>query len=332
LEYASGLHQLAYYDSKIGLDTLALKWNKEAYEIRKEILGSKHPSTLSSAYNLSVDYNNLGNYNASLKLLEENLKFKIEVNGPNGLETRLVYNNIGLLYYDLKDYDRSLEFLTKAFDENDNNIDKDAILLNLSSVYEKMGNIIKAIEFQEKAVFYYLEDYIKNQLFLSDNEKSNYKQKLDHYVSYLIYLNQKNGFKDSDLLWYEYYISAKNLINIQNKIETMPLSQEDLIELKNISNQLKNLKTQKNRAIELNENSNAYQNEIEKLEIKYSSLVGNFLQKSLELEMIQNKLSTSESVFVDIISFRVHPEDKNKYVSVLTSKNGVDFIPLNYEI
>jgi CHAT domain-containing protein len=332
LEYASGLNQLAYYDSKIGLDSLALKWNKLAYQIRKDILGSKHPSTLLSAYNLSVDYNNLGNYNESLNLLEECLKINIEIHGAKSNETKLVYNNIGLLYYDLKDYNKSLEFLTKAFDENVNNVNQDAILLNLSSVYEKKGDLIKAIEFQEKAVAYYLNDYVKNQLHLSDNEKSKYKNKLDYYVSYLIYLNDKNGFKDPVSRWYEYYISTNNLINIQNKIEKLPLSQGELIELKTISNQLKIMKAQKNMVIEMNENSSTLQNEIEKLEKQYSSLVGNFLQKSLTLEMIQNKLPTSESVFVDIITFNVLPENKNKYVSLVTSKNGIDFISLNSDI
>lgn len=331
LEYASGLNQLAYYDSKIGLDSLALKWNKEAYQIRNDILGSKHPKTLQSAYNLSVDYNNLGNYKESMNLLEECLKINIEIYGPKSNEVKLVYNNIGLLYYDLKDYDKSLEFLKLALNEN-NNINEEAILLNLSSVYEKKGDFIKAIEFQEKAVAYYLNDYVKNQLHLSDNEKSNYKNKLDYYVSYLIYLNDKNGFKDPVSRWYEYYISANNLINIQNKIEKLPLSQGELIELKAISNQLKIMKAQKNMVIEMNENSSTLQSEIEKLEKQHSSLVGNFLQKSITLEMIQNKLPTSETVFVDIIAYKVLPENKNKYVSLVTSKNGIDFISLNSDI
>jgi CHAT domain-containing protein/tetratricopeptide (TPR) repeat protein len=332
LEYASGLNQLAFYDSKIGLDSLALLWNKDAHKIRKEILGSKHPKTLLSAFNLATDYSNLQQFDKSLEINNDLLKVYLELYGEKSTKIKYLYNNIGLVYLKLKDYKNALSNLLKSYENGDQHEYTGTFLLNISSSYEKQNEWNNAILFEEKAVNWYLEDYLINQIFLTDIEKSNYKSKLDYYISYLIYLNQKNGFKDSELRWYEYYISAKNLINIQNTIENMKMTQVEKSDLKIIVDRMKILKAQRNNDIELNQNLNVYQKEIEKLEIKYSSLAYKFLQKPLELEMIQNQLPSNESVFVDIISFRDQSENLNKYISVISSKTGVNFCSFNKEI
>jgi CHAT domain-containing protein len=332
LEFASGLSQLAFYDSKLGLDSLALRWNNKAYEIRKEILGPKHEKTLLSAYNLAVDLNNLKQFDKALKILNEILKNRLELFGEKSAEIKSVYNNIGLIYYDLKDYKNALFYLLKSYDDGDQNKDTDAFLLNISSIYENQNDFNNATLFEEKAVNWYLEDYLKNQLFLTDFEKTEYKRKLDYYLSHLIYLNQKNGFEDSDLRWYEYYISVKNLINIQNNIDKITMTQVEKSELKIIVDRMKILKSQKNKAVELNQNSDGFQNEIEKLEIKYSTLFSKFIQKSLKLEIIQNRLPSNESVFIDVISFRDQSVNQNKYVSVITSKTGVNFCSFDTKI
>ena len=334
LVYANGLNSLALFDSKVGLHNYALKWNKEAYNIYKELLGINHPSTLLSAYNLSVDLTNLGRYKEALDLLKENLKIKIKIYGANSIEAKLVYNNIGLLYYDLKDYDNSLKFLLKALDDNKNYTDKAAILLNVSSVYEKKANYQKAIEFQEKAVYNYLEDYLENQLYLSENQKIIYKQKLDYYVNYLTNLNLEDGFQDKNYLWYNYYISSKNLINNQSFYQLTSKSSIDKVELLKISEQIKFYKAQKNKFIELNNESKLkeIQIDIDKLEIKYSSAIGNSLKKPLDFKIIQNSLKTNNDVFIDIVP--VYNSNRNRflYVAVYISKNEIELIQIDSNI
>ena len=160
----------------------------------------------------------------------------IEIFGEKSPETKIVYNNIGLVYFDLKDYNKALTMLLKTYQEGDEYQDMDASIINISSTYEKLNQIDKAIFYQEKVVKWYLEDYFKNQLFLSEKDKSNYKNKLDFYVSYLVYLNHRKEFKNSELSWYEYYISAKNLINNQNRIESLPINQNELNNLKTHEN------------------------------------------------------------------------------------------------
>ena len=331
LEYAHGLHQLAYYDSKIGLDSLALKWNKKAYEIRKEILGSKHPKTQLSAFNLSVDYHRLGNIKEALKLLEENLKINIELNGANSNETISTLNNLGLVYYDLKQYNKSLEYLTQAMHNIKYNKENVALFVNFSLLHEKLGNIKKAIEFQEKAVSYYLDDYLKNQVYLSENQKLNYKQKLDYYTDYLVLLHLKSEFNYLNYSWYNYYISSKNLINKKSNLPILKNSNIDRDEVLTISEQIKLLKNQENKLIEQNNQSklNEIRNEIEKLEIKYSSILSSSSNNIINFKMIQNFLGNNNEYFIDIISISNHKNNYKRYVANVISKNEINAMLLD---
>ena len=334
LEFASGLNQLASYYSKIGLDSLAQVFHEQAYKIRNKILGPKHPKTIFSAFNLANDYTNLKKFDEALKILKDVLNNYIIQFGEKGNETKLVYNNIGLVYFYLKDYKNALLYLLNAYEEGDEFQDVDAILLNLSSTYEKQNKINESILFQEKAVNYYIKDFLKNQLYLSENQKTSYKQKLEYYVNYLISLNYKNSFDDREYIWYNHYISSKNLINTTLNSDFSEFDSEEKNKLQNISNQINSLKTSKNKELEINRKSNlTYLNkEIESLEIQYSSIIGNSLKKPLNYKMIQNKLKSSESVFVDIIPFKLSNNSDNYYLIVTSSKNEISVMLMDTNI
>ncbi len=318
LEFASGLNQLAYYDSKLGIDSMALKWNKRAYEIRKEILGKEHPLTVSSLYNLSVDYAQLKLYDLALEGNFEVLRHRTKVFGENHQFTKEAYNNIGLCYSYLKDYPNALKYYLKCEDGNFGS----TILVNFSSFYEKLGEWTKAIEYQDKAVSWYLEDYFKNQLYLSEIEKAKYKQNLDYYTSYLIYLNYKSGLSNNANNWYDKYISAINLINNGLISNTSSTKAEDNEKLEIVVNELQTLRISKNKLIELNskEDLTNVKNRIEKLESQYSSLVGNPTNKLLKVEMLKEKLIPDNECFVDIVPFTIFPNSTSAYLAVITQK------------
>ena len=331
LDCAAALNQLALYYSKLDLDTVSQLLNQKAFEIREKQLGFEHPLTLLSAYNLCVDYSNLGKHKQSLKMLENILKVRLEFNGATSFETKLVYNNIGLVHYDLGNYSKALEYFSKAYDENDDFADKDAIMLNISSCYEKMNNLTKAIEFQDSVIKYYLNEYLNNQLYLSENQKTKYKQKLDYYVNYLLLLNCKNKFKDKTFSWYNNYISCNNLINNRINEFTSRMSYVEKNKLSVISDQIKMLKSQKNKYIEQNEHEKieSLELEIDKLEIKLSVIFSEFLKKSFDYNQIQNKFETESAVFVDLIPIRSLDGLKNNYVSIILSKNQIFLVALD---
>ena len=327
LEFASGLNQLAYYDSKLGIDSLALKWNKRAYEIRKEILGKDHPLTISSLYNLSVDYSNLNLQELALESNFEVLKYRTKMFGENHQFTKEVYNNIGLCYSMLKDYPNALKYYLKC----ENGDFGSTLAVNLSSVYEKLGQWTKAIEYQEKAVSWYLADYFKNQLYLSDAEKAKYKRKLNYYTSYLVYLNYRGGLITNSKNWYNNYISSANLINNGLVSNRKFIKNEDKEKLDKLITELQSLRIRKNKLIELNstEELSNINNRIDKLEAQYSSIVGNPTNEFLNVEMIKDRLNQDDECFVEIVPFTIFQNSTSAYLGVVTQKEGTSILVLD---
>jgi CHAT domain-containing protein len=326
LEYASGLNQLAYFNSKIGMDSLALKCNKDAYEIRKKILGSNHSLTMLSAFNLSVDYNALGKYDDALKILSQILKINIELNGEFAFNTRLICNNIGMVHLKKGDYENALIHFMKAY--NNNNYmphGLDAVLLNISTTYDKMNNQNLAIQFQQKAVKWYLEDYIKNQVYLSDMDKVNVKKKLDYYMNYLLYLEHKINFQNKEMFWYDQYISSRDLINVQLNSQDSKLSKAINNELLFKKQELIALKLKKNQALESVNYSeiNFLEKEINNLEIEISSYFGKSLVGPVDYVKIQKVLTHNKNYFVDIIEYSIPHYQSSFYLAVITSKDTV---------
>ncbi|MFN5912685.1 MAG: tetratricopeptide repeat protein, partial [Bacteroidota bacterium] len=330
LNYAHGLSQLAFYHSKINQDSTALEYNRKVLEIRKKILGENHPKTLLTKFNLSVDYSRLGEHLKSISLLEYVLKNRVEKFGADHFETKLVYNNIGLEYFKLGQYDKALEYLKKCTGNSVYYPGQDAALLNISSTYEMKNELSQAIYYQIKAVNWYVDDYLKNEISLSENEKAQYKQKLDYYINYLITLNSRNGFNDRDYLWYNNYITAKNLINIQEGLDQSFLNSSSVQKVQQLSNELNLLKNKKNKLLELDDQVrlDSVLAEIERLEIRISSLLGEN-KKPLRFQMIQESLSEAEDVFVDIVGYSTIGDAVDNYVIVLTKSSEITVIPIN---
>ena len=330
LEFAFGLHQLAYYYSKMEIDTAAREMNQLAYEIRKEILGPKHPETILSASNLAQDYSNLKDFDNALKILKQVLASQIEIEGEGSLKTKLTYNNVGMLYFDLEDYNRALEYLKNAYEEGDDFKNVGVVLVNTSYVYESLDDMPNAIYYQEKAVDYYLKDYLKNQLFLSESQKLKYKIKLDYFVNYLIYLNNKDNFSGMDYSWYHYYINSKNLVNIKNKLENLDVSDSEKQNIRSIHDKINNLRAEIIRISEMNEKSSLsdIEIELEKIEITYSSLIGGKATNLINTKSIQSELQENQSIFIDIIPFRDTLQTQNAYMAVIVEKNSVSSVKM----
>jgi CHAT domain-containing protein len=331
LDYASGLSQLAYYYSKMDLDSMALFYNIRALEIRKNLLGKEHPLTVLSTFNLAQDYSNLGKYDNAIDLLKLALKSKSKNSENYFTSVKLINQNLGMIYFDKGDYIKSLEFLNNSYEKGDEYDDVEAVLINLSFVHEKLKNIDSAIFYMNLAVDWYLTDYYRNAPYFSEIEKSQYKSKLDYYTKYQIYLSSKNNFKYSINQWYTNYLSSRNLIGINQNFHGNGVTQSEELQLKSLIIKLKYLKTQRNSLIE---NDIVYDlpslnNEIDKLERQFFAIWDKYQVKNISVDLITSKVVSDQSIFVDIIKYSSNVNDYSSYLAVLIDKTGEKIISID---
>ena len=87
----------------------ALKLDQETLEIRERVLGSEHPSTLSSRNGLANTYGALGRYEEALELDQETLEIRERVLGPEHPDTLGIRSNLANDYRALGRNDEALE-------------------------------------------------------------------------------------------------------------------------------------------------------------------------------------------------------------------------------
>ena len=135
----------------------ALDYYFKALEIRKDVLGEKHPNTAGTYGNIGVVYHNLEDYDKALEFYNKALEIDKDVLGENHHDTAISYNNIGVVYDELGDYDKALEFHNKALEIKKEVLgEKHASTAmsynNIGNVYDDLGDYDKALEYHNKAL------------------------------------------------------------------------------------------------------------------------------------------------------------------------------------
>lgn len=135
----------------------ALDYYFKALEIRKDVLGEKHPNTAGSYGNIGVVYHNLEDYDKALEFYNKALEIDKDVLGENHHDTAISYNNIGVVYDELGDYDKALEYHNKALEIKKEVLgEKHASTAmsynNIGNVYDDLGDYDKALEYHNKAL------------------------------------------------------------------------------------------------------------------------------------------------------------------------------------
>lgn len=135
----------------------SLEYYFKALEIRKDVLGEKHPTTAGSYGNIGVVYHNLGEYDKALEFYNKALEIDKDVLGENHHDTAISYNNIGVVYDELGDYDKALEYHNKALEIKKEVLgEKHASTAmsynNIGNVYDDLGEYDKALEYHNKAL------------------------------------------------------------------------------------------------------------------------------------------------------------------------------------
>ena len=164
----------------------------------------------------------LGDYAYYKESIEVNLRFiqlSEETNGQNEI-TAYAYNNIGIVYSYLGDYDKALEYLFKALEIKkdvlgENNSDTANSYNNIGVVYRNLGEYNKALEYYfkaleiEKAV---LGENHPNTASSYNNIGVVYKN-LEDYDKALEYLNKALEIK-KDVLGENHPDTAGSYVNI----------------------------------------------------------------------------------------------------------------------
>jgi CHAT domain-containing protein/tetratricopeptide (TPR) repeat protein len=122
---------------------------RQALQIRKKALGSRHSDTAQSLNNLAVLYYSLGNYTKAEPLFRQALQIRKKALGDQHLDTAGGLNNLALLYQSMADYTKAEPLYREALQIykkvlGDQHSTTATCLNNLALLYWSMGDYAKA--------------------------------------------------------------------------------------------------------------------------------------------------------------------------------------------
>ena len=136
-EQANTQFEQEQYEQAVGTAVEALTYANRHF-------GKEEPRTIFSMYTLGRYYNDLGNPEPALPLLEEACRLSIKVSGENNSDTVMIMISLAELYGILGQYENAKPFLEKAlkYQQNEsgtNDPDTLATMITLAQIYEALG-------------------------------------------------------------------------------------------------------------------------------------------------------------------------------------------------
>ncbi len=141
----------------LGQYSKAIKWNQDALDIRKRILGETHYMTAVSYNNLASAYEAAGNYTKALDLYELALKIFCKELGVDHATVASAYSNIAGIYDCQGQFDKALEYYQKALDirlsiYGEKHNETADIYNNIAFVYGRLARYREALENHAKVL------------------------------------------------------------------------------------------------------------------------------------------------------------------------------------
>lgn len=131
----------------------ALDYYNKALTLRIKVLGTSHPDTASSFCTIGSVHETLNDDNEAFCYYQKALEIQETTLGPMHPKTALLYEKKGLLLEKQGDYSKALETFNKAMEVFELFGEDHPYLYNLiGSIYIKLGNNLKAIEYYRKTV------------------------------------------------------------------------------------------------------------------------------------------------------------------------------------
>jgi tetratricopeptide (TPR) repeat protein len=133
----------------------ALPLAEKAFKIINEILGEKHPDTLTSLNNLAGIYQTIGQLSEALPLFEKSYRLHKEVLGEKHPSTLRSLNNLVGIYQTIGQLSKALPLFEKGYRLHkeilgEKHPDTLTSLNNLASIYQDMGWLSEALPLFEK--------------------------------------------------------------------------------------------------------------------------------------------------------------------------------------
>ena len=161
LEEQAKLEEAQQYYAKVvelyrkGEAQQALPYAEKVFNIRKDILGEKHPDTLESLNNLAVIYYSVGRLGETLPLLKKAYVLRNQVLGEKHPETLTSLNNLAMIYQAVGRLDEALPLLEKGYRLSlqvlgEKHPDTLTSLNNLALIYQAVGRLDEALPLLEK--------------------------------------------------------------------------------------------------------------------------------------------------------------------------------------
>jgi len=149
-----------YYQQ--GLLNKALPLAEKAFQLRKEILGIKHPETLTSLNNLAVIYQAVGQLSEALPLFKQGYALRQEILGAEHPETLISLNNLAVIYHVIGKLSKALSLSENGYRLRkellgDKHPDTLASLINLATLYQDVGRLLEALSLFEQGYALYKE-------------------------------------------------------------------------------------------------------------------------------------------------------------------------------
>ena len=156
LEEASLRNNIANTLSILGDNDIAYSEMQKAYEIRKELLGEKHPYTLNTLNNMANILSRSNKYDEAIKIYDEIYLLRKEAFGATNDATISTLNAEGMTYLYKGDISKAIELLENSYGAYLKNHDKEnlrviGVMSNLAKAYLENSDYEKALEYAKYA-------------------------------------------------------------------------------------------------------------------------------------------------------------------------------------
>jgi tetratricopeptide (TPR) repeat protein/sulfur relay (sulfurtransferase) complex TusBCD TusD component (DsrE family) len=157
VDVATSLNNVGVTYGELGQHELALKYQLEALELWKKVLGQEHPNLATSQGNVGTTYGELGQHELALQYKLEALEMTKELLGPEHPDIARSLNNVGFTYGALGNHKEALRYLLEALELwkkvlGQEHPDVATSLGNVGSTYNELGKHELALKYKLEAL------------------------------------------------------------------------------------------------------------------------------------------------------------------------------------